>query len=479
MSTIPTTMPTPPVEANTKDKDNGSVYRIMEYACGHKQPMDFACLVDKKAAHYQGSLCCPTCETGKRTLVEEILSNDALLNTMRSKFGTLEMDWPDCGANVKCIDVATLPQRVKVFPKHLLECKDLRRFLSGSFKVRHLALDVEPPDKVEQGLILGGKHPNCFAYPDNQLLRNPGDGSVGLVSWKNGAKNFSGRDYAFIGSVGLSNECIKRISIDESKYIHDMVKDKRMGSAGGYYLPTQNRHFDSLYLAPCTKETREFTRGPRVSSTGCAVTYTNYKKSRDVTYASCYNDLLMRKIDGNKGEMRQLLLASPAERERAIKEMEFRIKCLLAVDLFGLESTHATWMSFKGAVNAALGSPYTDEQDTWTNIQPPIPLWHRVLLEFACCGCNVRNHQAVAAHIDGNPNHFLEGMMLFPVVAANCEAPSSRLVNNSTPGILCLPLMGVAFEISCGRDGLQLQLANTIHIADSSRGSNNVSTVST
>ena len=446
---------------------------VNKYECGHIQPTEFAEEVKESWQHYHHRNC-PTCDTAKNTLVDRMLSDETLHKAMNHTFGTLSLDWPDEGPSVHKISLKLLYGKTGCLPKILHSCEDFLVFVNGSYKVRHLALQEDPPTKQMQTAVEGGKHPESFEYPSNQLLRNPGDGSIGLASWKSTTNNLSGRDYAFIGDLGISNESIKCISVKESTRIRTLVKNSRQGPAGGYLIPSQERCFDTRSMSKCTKLVREFAKGPKSRSTACAITYWNHNKSKACTYGSCYNDMFMDYRSDAK--IRKMLLSCGAERERAVKEMQYRLKCLLAVDVLELEHSSAIWGTFQKAVKAALGGK-KPTRDSWRAVDNSISLWHCVLLEYACSGMEYRNHQPVAAHMDGNPNHFLESMILLPVVATNEERSSSRIAREAPKGILCCPLRGVAFEITSGRDALQLQFENTIHCSDSERGKKTVSVV--
>lgn len=81
--------------------------------------------------------------------------------------------------------------------------------------------------------------------------------------------------------------------------------------------------------------------------------------------------------------------------------------------------------------------------------------------------------------MDKNGGHFLENMSLFGLVTPeDAGIPSSEFVeklSNEQRGTLCFPLNGLLLDIECGRDGLCMQLKNSIHLADKSRGTTNFS----
>ena len=440
---------------------------VVTYGCGHSQPAKFAAIVHQKWCHETYDLC-PTCRTAQGVATDKLLHDNALLTAMEQNFGSLSLSWPDDNStNVCSIDPRLLLTKLGCKSSHsLLECNDFLRFVyGGNIVVRHLAMEMDPPTPLAQKRVEGGRHPDKFEYPDMQLLRNPGDGSIGLVSWKNNGKNRSGRDYVFIGSLGVSNECIKEVGGAESPHIQAMVRSKCVGAAGGYNIPSQKRCFDPLSLSKCTKKTREFARGPQAKSTACAVTYLNHDKETTPTYNSCYNDMLRRNLE--EKDLRRLYRSSKSERERAVKEMEFRVRCMLAVDHFELEATEIVWKPFRKIFSTVTQSKHV--RQSWN-----MSLWECFLLEYARTGCvEYRNHTAVTAHVDGNPDDFMGSLTLFPKLPMNMDAPACDVVRLATNGVLCCPLRGVAFEIESGRDTMQLQLGDTMHVADRTRGVKN------
>ena len=69
-------------------------------------------------------------------------------------------------------------------------------------------------------------------------------------------------------------------------------------------------------------------------------------------YKKSINDIgsIVTKQDA---KIRKMLLSCGAERERVVKEMQYRLKCLLAVDVLELEHSSAIWGTFQKAVKAA------------------------------------------------------------------------------------------------------------------------------
>ena len=450
--------------SNGSEGIHHTTQNFVEYGCGHYQTIEFSAYVHEKWPNYNHTIC-PTCQTAKSCLVDRALHDEALLTAMKQNFGTLKLEWRDEGPNVHGISLQNLATKM---PSKVRDCKDFKKFLSGSVKIRCIHLDVNPPSTQAQKAVEGGMHPEHFNYPTEQLIRNPGDGSIGLVSWKNGTSDPLKRDYIFIGNLGVTNECIKSICLEETRHMQNMAVGKRYGAAGGFLVPSQKRCFDTKSMSKCTKTTREFVKAPESTSTACAIAYNNIEKNKEVVYGTCYKDILMCRLEPDQKAKRLQTIA--AEQEKTIKEMEHRLKCLLAVEYLSLEQPSAIWSDFK-KVATSVSNPSIVRK--WGNVS----LWHCVLLEWASRMPEIRNHQALAAHVDGNRLNFLQSMTLFGKVATNANESSSSLVRSMVKGILCCPLQGVAVEIECGRDALQMQLANTVHVPDRTRGQKNWSWV--
>ena len=99
------------------------------------------------------------------------------------------------------------------------------------------------------------------------------------------------------------------------------------------------------------------------------------------------------------------------------------------------------------------------------------------LLAWACSTGEMRNHQAVNAHYDGNKSHPIESYTLFGRLSVNQRNMSIRVLHDLEEGYLVLPLEGVTLKIKCGYDIMHCSLKDTLHLADNSRNSCNWSKV--
>lgn len=90
----------------------------------------------------------------------------------------------------------------------------------------------------------------------------------------------------------------------------------------------------------------------------------------------------------------------------------------------------------------------------------------------------MQNHQALAAHKDGNKSHPLESMTLHgKVPSKNGSTSSTTLVQGMTNAKLIFPCQHLMLEIHCGKDVVHSSLTRTHHVPDLTRGNSNWSLV--
>ena len=109
-----------------------------------------------------------------------------------------------------------------------------------------------------------------------------------------------------------------------------------------------------------------------------------------------------------------------------------------------------------------------------------LPLGHSVfesfLLSWGVSSGVMHNHQTDCAHTDGNKNHPLETLTVYP------RNPNDRRLLTEGmgiihPGYLAFPLHGFNIKMQCGVDVVHCSLKQTVHIPDESRSVNNWSPV--
>ena len=183
----------------------------------------------------------------------------------------------------------------------------------------------------------------------------------------------------------------------------------------------------------------------------------------------------MNRLD--KKSKRREALGSSAMRERHIREMEARVRILALVDHLKMEEEakeeNLLWGSFQKAMRKTLAEgPGSD----WCQCEPKLGLWERILLEYACGTGEMRNHEPLAVHCDGNKSHLLESMTGFPRYAkTDYHRSATDILKDCQKMYLAAPFDGFCMGIQPGKDAVALQFARTWHAPDHSRGEKNTS----
>ena len=95
------------------------------------------------------------------------------------------------------------------------------------------------------------------------------------------------------------------------------------------------------------------------------------------------------------------------------------------------------------------------------------------LLVWSSMSGEMRNHQSVSAHCDGNTNHEIETLTLFPRIPINCEKKVYMSENKDMFGYLYLPLDALVLKYLCAKHIIHCNLQLTLHLPDSSRDDTN------
>lgn len=230
--------------------------------------------------------------------------------------------------------------------------------------------------------------------------------------------------------------------------------------------------YDQKYSCPAAKKHRLFWRSLHSFATGLHFRYLNEEKDSLVEFNGYYRDPYMARL--NKSRKRKELWVDAPKRRKTILEMQSRLKALAIAKHLGLdrqcgmgkklEWKDRAWDTFEFAVERL---PFVWQ--VWKEIDESLDIFEIVLLEWASATGEMRNHQAVACHVDANTSHFMESMTLFGKAPPGSCVPCTTAVENLHPGFLSFPLLGFAVEFRCGRDVLHLQLSRTMHVPDRSR----------
>ena len=104
-------------------------------------------------------------------------------------------------------------------------------------------------------------------------------------------------------------------------------------------------------------------------------------------------------------------------------------------------------------------------------------LLESVLLSWYCSTGEMRNHQATAAHVDGNTSNEIETLSLYSRESDEATLTLCNFLNKNTDGYVYLPIDGISINYKCGKDILHCKFTNTVHLSDNTRNTVNWSKV--
>jgi hypothetical protein len=461
----------PPVEGTFISIQNNELV----YSCQHKVHRDFFDITNN-------SLICPTCTTVQKVWEKQHKANETLSQRLKEYNNSTNFQWPDAVSyktellwvDVKSQwEVPSTPSGPSIgleWWNYLSSIASFRFFLQGeNIRVRCLKAKSMKTESKETCEIHGASLPPNFNERKNkwnpgQILRNPGDGSFGLVQFGNG-------DYAGIGTVNLSNETIAGLSRSETSVILGSPMAKRAGSAGGFMYPVDDPEVrkDTKSMSKCTQKHRLLTTSNGFG-TGLTMHYLNDGIVRRVN--SVYPDLATDRKKASK--KRKEAIKDEHMRYKLIGEMKSRLAFLLILVKKKLGKPYQLFQSFAEAVMRVKGG-----NTNWIveDHHGVLDEFDCVLLEYACGTGEMRNHQSLFAHKDTNKSHPVESMMIFGKVAEGDNRKSTTIVNSMSNGMLIQPYERIVWDLRCGRDVLHCRFSVTYHLSDNSRGSSNWSYV--
>ena len=205
----------------------------------------------------------------------------------------------------------------------------------------------------------------------------------------------------------------------------------------------------------------------RNRSVGLSLSYRNHKgqvKGRN----SIYKDLYMTRLS-SKSKFR-MVLNSVALQRIVLVEMVCRLRSFILLDkedIIPIETNVCTFLRYNNDRRLM--------EDKFISIGRT--KLEAKLLSWACSTGEMRNHQAVKTHFDGNKSHPVETMTLFGRLPINVKNLSVEYLSTMESGYLILPLEGVTIKMNCGNDLIHCSLKATLHLADNTRNTCNWSKV--
>ena len=345
----------------------------------------------------------------------------------------------------------------------LNKCDDYKSFFYSEKRVRILRWHTSKTTKEAIQKIEGGRYPKGYMPREDQVLGNPGD-SMGLVFFESCTSD--GWDFAVVDTLDMNRDDVVNLCKKEHGQMRDVPRGTRPGPAGGVYVPTQDREFDSLHCSSATKGEREFFVNGKGKN--CWVSYFNEKTGRITVSKWVYACPIMTRQ--SKLEKKLEMLNCGSLREKNIKEMKSRLYAMILCTRVGLLDRDA-WYTFRAAMRRVRRS-----ESTWREAGCR-STWEALLLEWASGTGEMKNYEALGAHVDKNKAHPLESYTVFGRVGNSSKRTTEETIRNMRPGLLALPHQGIYLKTQCGVDVWHLQLRHTVHIADDSRDQDNWSWV--
>jgi hypothetical protein len=172
------------------------------------------------------------------------------------------------------------------------------------------------------------------------------------------------------------------------------------------------------------------------------------------------------------------VINDPSFRNICLKEMLTRTTCLvLACELDLLSSEE-----IKNSFDFLNKKDYRWHHDieTGRHLQSSVySKFEMLLLQQVCTTGEMRNHQALKLHVDGNKSHLLETLTLFGRVddyILESKSPKT-IISSMEKGYLFLPMCGMVVGMECCTQSVHCKLKKTLHIPDLSRNKYNWSKV--
>ena len=221
-----------------------------------------------------------------------------------------------------------------------------------------------------------------------------------------------GNDFIVIEKSNFNKSSIMEMCLNEMKIISSGLKSPRAGAAGGFMLP----HLKSSNLSKVTENERLMTI--RKNSVAMSVSYRN-SDGKVKGYNSVYTDLFMRRLT-SKQKFKEALKNIGYQRV-LISEMISRLRTFMLLHHLGIAPIHNTLFTFLCYSKDRIKMEQEFMKKGRSELQAK-------LLSWACSTGEMRNHQAVKAHYDGNKSHSVETYTLFGRLSVN--------LRNMTVGLL-------------------------------------------
>ena len=258
-----------------------------------------------------------------------------------------------------------------------------------------------------------------------------------------------------------------QLCLSETLRMKEIHIQGRSGAAGGIVSTDTNSHSMTKYTK---SKTNVFI--PSQKGTGISCVYNN-AFHEEKSFNAVYNDVYMNRLNITTKILE--LQKNISYRRITIEEMKTRTYSLILGNALGLIEATDIETSFSYISN--IGKIWVPQR--LSKLSGSGILFETILLHQGATTGEMRNHQSLKGHVDGNKSHFLESMALFGRI--NESNMSEMLVKDHIkqmkPGYLFLPLFGIVLYIPCCLQSVHCRLKQTVHIPDPSRSKYNWSKV--
>jgi len=438
--------------------------------CGHKEKFTaLQYFLDHFRTRYtpdQLIYSCITCRFKKEQQFKQTRADLTLDATMHENEGKHQLNWPQEKKHFKLdqhLKKCFKGKNMQKLAMDLNKDAEWKMWVTAPIECKVLDLpDVPVTTNTQRDTIRGGFLAPGATFGKQQMLASPFDNSNGIVMWPNGPTKIKDRptkDYAIFAKRGtFSDSNILNMGKSEMEHIAKGLRDKRPCGASGFTMAGKEpSNSDPISLTPATRG--EFGRAlypteEHLTSTNLNVVY--FDKNEKLTdWGGIYADVKQRRLD--KSSKRKEAKKYQIYRKALKEEMKSRMQAFAIILGLGLDTFPRLFGTFQEAMDRV---QIKSCQMEWHEVDPTLTLFEILLLEYACGTGEMRNHQALAAHVDANKSHPLESMILYDRFGSD------------KPGSLMIPQKGIGIVMEPGTL-VHLQLGNTMHVPDSSRNEQN------
>ena len=445
---------------------NTTIHEDIKNCSSCKKQLPSNCFLDKLAntskykysfLEYDGTILCKNCSEKVLQLSKSQYRNELLKVFMEKRILMFEQNWDY--DNVISIDnipylqsllnysfssnelISGLKKKVKVYTCHIKNMDNIKDYKNHVNELKGADLSLIRNESI---------------YKDKAITL-PNDCDLGLVLF-NRNKNF-----VLMDQLSLQDEDVINISKEESHSIIKGVTGGRSGAASGIVYPETNSHS----LSKVTQKPNSFMIAQK-KSVGMVCVYEN-AQGEIKSFNSVYNDLYMNRLQKKKKERQ--LFSNPSYRRIVLQEMISRTQSYIIVYHFGLFQD-MTINPFE-KLNSILDKQplYTYSLQCFQNMG--YSFFESALLVWSSLSGEMRNHQSVSAHCDGNTSHEIETLTLFPRIAINSQTKTYSCPNRDMFGYLYFPLDALVLKYLCAKHIIHCNLKLTLHLPDSSRDDTN------